>query len=41
MLLFQIPGKEVLLPQVYRCMDFKEDIKQYFLSKRNKVNATT
>lgn len=38
MLLFQLPGKEVLLPQVYRCMDFKEDIKQYFLSKQKIVN---
>ncbi len=33
MLLFQLPGKEVLLPQVYRCMDFSKQIADFLKNK--------
>lgn len=26
MVLFQLPGKDVIMPQVFRCMDFSQDI---------------
>lgn len=33
MLLFQLPGKEVLLPQIFRCMDFSKDIADFLKKK--------
>ena len=34
LVLFQIPGKENPMPQVYRCMDFKQQIADYFKNKK-------
>ena len=34
LILFQIPGKENPMPQVYRCMDFKQQIADYFKNKK-------
>jgi len=33
LVLFQIPGKENPMPQVYRCMDFSSQIKEFFEKK--------
>lgn len=30
MILFQIPGKDNPMPQVFRCLDFKQQIANYF-----------
>ena len=34
MLLFQIPGKDVVMPQVFKCMDFKQQIANYLDNKK-------
>ena len=31
MVLFQLPGKDVIMPQVFRCIDFKQDIAKLLL----------
>ncbi|MBO7696376.1 MAG: PD-(D/E)XK nuclease family protein [Methanobrevibacter sp.] len=33
LVLFQIPGKEIPMPQVYRCFDFSSQIAKYFEDK--------
>lgn len=33
MILFQIPGKDNPMPQVFRCLDFKQQIANYFDNK--------
>ena len=33
MILFQIPGKDNQMPQVFRCLDFKQQIANYFDNK--------
>lgn len=33
MILFQIPGKDNPMPQVFRCFDFKQQIANYFDNK--------